>query len=120
MSVFIFFLVAVAFGLVTFGLASLLRPHRPLPEKSTTYECGEQPIGDSWVNIDVHYYIVGLLFVVFDVEAVFLVPWALVIRQIGLFAVIEGAVFLAILGVGLAYAWRKGALEWVSGPLPPQ
>jgi NADH-quinone oxidoreductase subunit A len=114
LSVFIFFLVAVAFAVLTFAVASLLRPHRPLEEKSTTYECGEEPIGDSWVNIDVHYYIVGLLFVVFDVEAVFLLPWALVIRQFGLFAVVEGAVFLAILGVGLAYAWMKGALEWVS------
>ena len=114
LSVFIFFLVAVAFAAVTFAAASLLRPHRPLPEKSTTYECGEQPIGDSWVNIDVHYYVIGLLFVIFDVEAVFLLPWALVIRQVGLFAVVEGAIFLAILGAGLAYAWKKGALEWAS------
>jgi NADH:ubiquinone oxidoreductase subunit 3 (subunit A) len=85
-----------------------------LPEKTTTYECGEEPIGDSWVNIDVHYYVIGLLFVIFDVEAVFLLPWALVIHKIGIFAVIEGAVFLAILAAGLVYAWRKGALEWVS------
>ena len=113
LSVFIFFLVAVAFALATFAFTWLIRPYRPSPEKRTTYECGEVPIGDSWVNIDIHYYIIGLLFVVFDVEAVFLVPWALVIRQIGVFAVVEGGLFLAILAAGLIYAWRKGALDWV-------
>jgi len=113
LAVFIFLLVAVAFAVATFALASLLRPHHPNEEKRSTYECGERPIGDSWANIDVHYYLIGLLFVVFDVEAVFLLPWALVIGKFGLFAVVEGGVFLAILGAGLAYAWRKGALEWV-------
>jgi len=106
--------IAVLFALVTFALSSLIRPHSPEREKLTTYECGEEPVGGAWVLFDVHFYIVALLFVLFDVEGVFLLPWAMAMGKVGLFAFVEGLVFIVILAIGLAYAWRKGALEWVS------
>lgn len=110
--VFIFFIIGAAFvaaGLIT---AWLLRPHRPYPQKLSTYECGEEPIGNAWVRFNVRFYVVALIFLVFDVEVVFLFPWALVYRQLGLFAFVEMAVFLAILIVGFTYVWVKGDLDW--------
>ena len=94
-------------------LGSLFRPSRPSAVKSSTYECGEQTIGTAWVQFNVGYYLFALLFLVFDVEMIFLYPWASVFKEIGLVAMVEGLIFVAILAFGLVYAWKKGALEWV-------
>ena len=106
-------IVAVLFSLATFWVSALFRPYHPTRVKRTTYECGEPPVGQSWVMFDVHFYIVALLFVLFDVEVVFLIPWALALGRVGWLAFAEGALFLIILALGLAYAWRKRALEWI-------
>jgi len=90
-----------------------IRPKNPNPIKSSIYECGMVPIGPAQVRYNARYYMFALLFVVFDVEAVFLYPWAVAHRQLGVFALVEALIFIAILGVGYAYAWRKRALEWV-------
>ncbi len=94
-------------------LSRLIRPAKPTPEKLTTYECGEDPIGSPWVRIHVRYYLVALVYILFAVEIVFLFPWAVVFRSLGMFAFIEMMIFIVILLVGLAYAWKKGALDWV-------
>jgi len=94
-------------------LSFLLAPRRPSAIKNAAYECGEKPIGSAWIQFNVGYYLFALLFLVFEVEAAFLYPWALVLRELGLTGLIEAAVFIFILILGLAYAWRKGALEWV-------
>jgi NADH-quinone oxidoreductase subunit A len=106
--------VFVAGGLI---FAWLLRPHRPYPSKLTTYECGETPIGDTRVRFNIRFYIVALIFLIFDVEVVFLFPWATVYKNLGWFAFIEMMVFLLILFVGYAYVWRKGDLDW-DKPVP--
>jgi NADH:ubiquinone oxidoreductase subunit 3 (subunit A) len=87
-------------------------PKRPNPIKQSTYECGIESVGDVWVQFKAQYYIFALVFLVFDVEAVFLFPWAVKLGQLGLYAVVEGIIFISILIVGLAYTWRKGMLEW--------
>jgi NADH-quinone oxidoreductase subunit A len=89
-----------------------MAPHRPLPEKLTTYECGIDPVGEGWSQSQVRYYIYGFLFVIFDVESVFLFPWARVFAGLGWTAVVEMGIFIGILAVGLLYAWRKGVLTW--------
>ena len=99
--------------LLGFLAAWALRPKRPGPIKLSTYECGLETVGETWVQFKVQYYIFALIFVLFDVETVFLYPWAVAYNQLPLFALAEMFIFLAILGAGLAYAWRKGALEWV-------
>jgi len=108
------FLAAVV-GALLFALVlwSALRPSRHSEEKLTTYECGEDPVGGAWVQFNIRFYVFALIFVVFDVEAVFLLPWATVFRELGVIAYLEGVVFIAILVVALAYVWRKGDLEWV-------
>ena len=90
-----------------------LAPKKPNPAKLETYECGIETVGDTWVQFKVQYYIYALVFVVFDVETIFLFPWAAAFGQLQLFAVLEGVLFMLILVGGLIYAWRKGALEWV-------
>lgn len=118
-TVLIFILFGIFFGLLALGIARLLRPSHPTPEKLTTYECGELPRGSSWVRFNVRFYLVALFFIVFDVEVIFLFPWAVVFRQFlgagGLGALVfwEMVLFLAILVVGLAYVWGKGDLDWV-------
>jgi NADH-quinone oxidoreductase subunit A len=102
----------VALVVVAFGTARLIAPHRPLPAKLTTYECGIDPVGQGWAQSEVRYYIYGFLFVIFDVESVFLFPWARVFLTLGYTAVVEMGVFIGILAVGLLYAWRKGVLKW--------
>src|SRR5262245_26612699 len=94
-----------------YAITWLLRPKRAYPLKSQTYECGLETTGDTWVQFKVQYYIFALIFVVFDIETVFIYPWAVAYNQVGLFALIEMIVFIGILVVGLAYACRKGALE---------
>jgi NADH-quinone oxidoreductase subunit A len=101
-------------GLVAVALltARLMSPHRPLPEKLTTYECGIDPVGEGWSQSQIRYYVYAFLFVIFDVESVFIFPWATVFERLGYTAVVEMGVFIGILGAGLLYAWRKGVLEW--------
>jgi NADH-quinone oxidoreductase subunit A len=118
-TVFLFVLFGIFFGLLALGIARLLRPSHPNAAKLTTYECGELPQGSSWVRFNVRFYLVALFFIVFDVEVVFLFPWAVVFRQLlpirglGVLAFLEMLLFLAILVVGLVYVWAKGDLEWV-------
>lgn len=91
----------------------ILGPKKNNPIKNSVYECGIETVGDTWVQFKVQYYIFALVFVVFDVETVFLFPFAVAYNQVGLFAVLETLLFILILLGGLIYAWRKGALEWV-------
>jgi NADH:ubiquinone oxidoreductase subunit 3 (subunit A) len=109
----ILLLVALALSAVMLGLAWLLRPKRPNPRKSETYECGLDPYGTPWVRFKAQYYIFALVFLVFDVEAVFLFPWALAYDWLPLYAVLEGVLFILLLAGALIYVWRKGALQWM-------
>lgn len=110
--VFLFFIVAAIFVAAGLIVAKLIRPHRPYPDKLTTYECGEEPIGIPWIQYNIRFYVIALIFLIFEVEIVFLFPWAVVYQNLGLFAFIEMAIFLIILLVGYAYVWRKKDLEW--------
>jgi NADH:ubiquinone oxidoreductase subunit 3 (subunit A) len=91
----------------------LVAPRKPNKIKLETYECGIETVGPSWVQFRVQYYIFALVFLIFDVETVFLYPWAVAFNQLPLFAVLEGVLFILILAAGLIYAWRKGVLEWI-------
>jgi NADH-quinone oxidoreductase subunit A len=108
-----FCVIGVLFVLFVFFLNRLVRPHHPNPDKLESYECGELPVGAAWVQYNVRYYLFALIFVIFDVEIVFLFPWAVVYRSLGFFAFVEMLIFLGILIFGLIYVWRKGALKWV-------
>jgi NADH-quinone oxidoreductase subunit A len=109
--VFLLSIVGMLAGALVFWWA--LRPKRQSEEKLTTYECGEEPVGGAWIQFNIRFYVFALIFIVFDVEAVFLLPWATVFRSLGPLAYLEGLVFIAILVVALAYVWRKGDLAWV-------
>jgi NADH-quinone oxidoreductase subunit A len=97
---------------VVIGLGALMGPSRPSARKAQAYESGMQPIGPGTRQMPVRFYLVAVLFILFDIEVIFLLPWAVVFRKLGWFGLIEVGVFLAILLVGYAYAWKKGALEW--------
>jgi len=107
--------IIVSLGFVAVAIVSawLVRPKRPSKLKQSTYECGEKPVGSGWVQYNVRFYLFALAFVVFDVEAIFLFAWAVVFKDLGIFGLIEMAVFIFILLFGLIWAWRKGALKWV-------
>ena len=110
----VFFLVlagALVFGML--GLGSLLRPTRSQPQKYITYESGVDPVGLGWSQSNIRYYVFALLFVMFDVEAVFIFPWATRLEAYGTFGLVEMAIFIFILALGLVYAWRKGVLRWI-------
>jgi NADH:ubiquinone oxidoreductase subunit 3 (subunit A) len=109
----IFIIVAIALSGGPLVLAWLFRPAKPNPIKSSTYECGVETYGNAWIQFKVQYYIYALVFVVFDIETVFLFPWAVAYNQLPLFAVLEMVLFILILAGALVYAWRKGDLEWV-------
>ena len=109
--VFLVAIVGILVGALLFW--KTIRPSRFSEEKLTTYECGEDPTGNAWIQFNIRFYVVALVFIVFDVEAVFLLPWATVFRELGLLAYVEGLVFIGILLVALAYVWRKGDLAWV-------
>jgi NADH-quinone oxidoreductase subunit A len=94
------------------AVAWMIRPKKPNPIKKSTYECGIETRGETWVQFRACYYIFALLFVVFDVEAAFLLPWAVAYGQLSLYALVEAAIFVAVLALALVYAWRKGALNW--------
>jgi NADH:ubiquinone oxidoreductase subunit 3 (subunit A) len=112
-AVLAFLVVAIAFLVVNLLVWKVIRPSRFSEEKLTTYECGENPTGSAWIQFNIRFYVFALIFIIFDVEAVFLLPWAVVFRQLGMLAFLEGLVFIAILVVALAYVWSKGDLEWV-------
>lgn len=111
-SILTFLVVVVGILVAALVFWWLIRPARFSEEKLTTYECGENPQGNAWIQFNVRFYVFALIFIVFDVEAVFLVPWAVVFRELGVLAFVEGVVFIAILAIALAYVWRKGDLEW--------
>ncbi len=108
----LFLIFGIAFVAGAFIVSWFLRPRDPNPVKRSCYECGEIVKGSSWIQFNVRYYLIALIFVVFDVEVLFLVPWAVIFRELGIVAFGEMIVFIAILIVGLIYAWKKGALEW--------
>ncbi len=107
-----FGIVGILFVVASFVISWLIRPNHPTEEKESTYECGEQTIGSSWIQFNVRYYIFCLIFVIFDVEALFLFPWAVVFKQLSLFGFVEMMIFIIILVVGFIYAWGKADLEW--------
>ena len=111
--IFIFMLVAMLFTVVAIFVARLIRPARPTHEKLLTYECGEDIIGSPWVKFNIRFYVVALIFLIFDVEVVLLIPWALVYQHFGVGGYLVGFIFLFLLGLGMAYEWRKGDLEWI-------
>lgn len=108
----IFFLVAPLVPAIAIIVPGLIAPRKPNPIKLDTYECGLETVGDARVQFKVQYYIFALVFLIFDVETVFLFPWAVAFSQLELFMVVEGIIFILILLAGLVYAWRKGVLEW--------
>jgi NADH-quinone oxidoreductase subunit A len=118
-TVFVFLALAVGLVLLTQGLSSLLRPHRLHEAKQRAYECGEDPEGSPWIQFNIRFYLIALFFIVFDVEIIFMLPWAVVfndmLKELGAFAFWEMAIFVAILAIGLAYVWLKGDLDWVKG-----
>jgi NADH-quinone oxidoreductase subunit A len=108
----IFFIVAWIFPALPIVMAWLLRPKRSNRLKVETYECGIETVGDAWVQFKVQYYLYALIFLVFDIEMIFLFPFAVALNQLPLFAVVQVTIFLILLVESLTYAWRKGALEW--------
>lgn len=119
----LFLIGGALFILLGLFAARLIRPHRPNAEKLATFECGEEPVGPSWVQFNPRFYVIALIFIIFDVELAFMFPWAVVFgnRQLievsqgywGWFALVEITIFIGILGLGLAYAWTKGHLDWI-------
>jgi len=109
----LFLLIVAIFPGAPILIAGWLAPRKPNPLKSETYECGIETVGDSWVQFKAQYYIFALTFLVFDVEIVFLFPWAVAFNQLSLFGVISGVLFIFVLFAELLAAWRKGVLEWV-------
>ena len=112
LSVVVYLGFIVAFAVVSLGMAWVLSPRRPFPSKLNTYECGAEPIGGAWVQFPVGFYLVALVFIVFDALAVFLFPWALSLRQLGAWGILAMLMFLSILLLGWIYAYREGILEW--------
>ena len=107
-----FIVLALVFGIWTLVISSLLQPKYPEPEKLSVYECGSEPFSDARMPFPVRYYIFAMLFVIFDIEVIFLYPWAVVFTKIELIGLIEMLVFIGLFLVAYVYAWRKGALEW--------
>jgi NADH:ubiquinone oxidoreductase subunit 3 (subunit A) len=108
----IFLLLAPIFPIAALAIPKIIAPKKPNIIKQQTYECGIETVGDTWVQFKVQYYIYALVFLIFDVEIVFLYPWAAAFDQLLLFAVLEGVIFILILAGGLVYAWKKGILDW--------
>ena len=118
LTVGIFIIVGIAFVVITLLASLVIRPHRPSDAKLSTYECGEVPIGPAWLQFRVGYYIYALIFLIFDVEAVFIFPWAAGLlrfartRALAVLGIVDMVIFVGVLAVGLVYAWKKGVLEW--------
>ena len=111
-SVVIYLVLIVGFAVFSLVAASVLRPRRPFAAKLESYECGAEPIGPAWVQFPVGFYLVALVFIVFDALAVFLFPWVLTVRGLGLWGILSMVTFLAILSLGWVYAYRERILEW--------
>lgn len=109
----LFVFISMALPAVAILAAGLLAPKKPNPIKNSTYECGIETVGPSWIQFKAQYYIYALVFLVFDVETIFLYPWAAAYNQLTLFGIVEAILFILILLSGLLYAWKKGALEWI-------
>jgi NADH-quinone oxidoreductase subunit A len=112
-TIFIFALLGIVLVYVPLLIQRLVAPSNPTPDKLSTYECGEEPEGSAWVQFNIRFYVIALIFLIFDVEVVFLFPWAVVFDELGLLAFVEMSIFLGILIVGLAYVWKKKDLDWV-------
>jgi NADH-quinone oxidoreductase subunit A len=110
--ILMFIVVGLAVGVVPVALGKLVAPHRPDSRKLSPYECGFEAFEDARMKFDVRYYLIAILFILFDLEIAFLFPWAVVLHEIGLFGFLSMLVFLTILVVGFVYEWKKGALEW--------
>lgn len=110
----IFLILGILFPIIVLTVGKWLRPHNPTPGKATTYESGNEPVGDSQIRFNVRYYLYALMFVVFDVETVFLYPWAVAYQKLGLFALVEMVIFIGLLMIGLLYAWKKKVFQWNS------
>ncbi|TDI86333.1 MAG: NADH-quinone oxidoreductase subunit A [Caldithrix sp.] len=108
----VFLIFGGLFVLLNLGIARILQARNPHPVKISTYECGELPEGESWIQFNIRFYVVALVFLIFEVEIIFLFPWAIVFKDLGLFAFVEMMIFVFILLVGLAYVWAKGDLDW--------
>jgi NADH-quinone oxidoreductase subunit A len=110
--ILLFIVIALAFGVVTLVISHFVQPKYPEPEKLSAYECGSEPFSDARMPFPVRYYIFAMLFVIFDIEVIFLYPWAVVFSKIGIIGLVEMLVFIGLFLVAYVYAWRKGALEW--------
>ncbi len=110
----IFIALGILLPVAALTIGRLLRPNKPYAEKQTTYESGNEPVGEGHVRFNIRYYLFALMFVVFDVETVFLYPWAVAYNRLGLFALVEMLIFVALLAIGLIYAWKKKVLQWNS------
>ncbi len=112
-TIFLFVLLGIVLVWVPLLISKLVAPKKTTPDKLSTYECGEESEGSAWIQFNIRFYVIALIFLIFDVEVVFLFPWAVVFKELGLLAFVEMAIFLLILIVGLAYVWKKGDLDWV-------
>ncbi len=110
--ILLFIFVALAFGVACLVVSYFVQPRYPEPEKLSVYECGSEPFSDARMPFPVRYYVFAMLFVIFDIEVIFLYPWAVVFRDIGIIGLVEMLVFIGLFVVAYVYAWRKGALEW--------
>lgn len=110
--ILLFIFIALAFGVITLVLSYFVQPKYPEPEKLSTYECGSEPFSDARMPFPVRYYVFAMLFVIFDIEVIFLYPWAIVFEKLGIIGLVEMLLFIALFLVAYVYAWRKGALEW--------
>jgi NADH-quinone oxidoreductase subunit A len=111
---------AALFAVLSFAASALVRPHKPNPVKLSAYECGNDPVRlPRGERFSVKFYVVAMLFIIFDIETIFLFPWAIAFRQLGLFGLIEMAIFIGLVFVAYAYVWKKGGLDWASSEITP-
>ena len=112
MPIIVILILATVLALIVIVLGAVFGPRRPTRRKSAPYESGMVPYGPGTIRLSVRYYLIAVLFILFDIETVFFLPWAVVFRQLGLFGLIEMLIFIGVLIIGFVYAWKKGALEW--------
>ena len=112
-TIFLFVIIGAVLLIAALLLAKILSPSKPSKNKLSSYECGEEPEGSAWIQFNIRYYVIALIFIIFDVEVLFLFPWAVVYKSLGWLAFIEMSIFLVILIFGLIYVWKKRDLDWV-------
>lgn len=110
--ILVFMVISMGFGVLLVGIGSLISPTNPNPEKYSQYECGFEPFEDARLKFDVRYYLVAILFIIFDLEVAFLFPWAVILKELSWAPIIAMGIFLLLLLIGFIYEWKKGALEW--------